>query len=261
MNRKVLPILIVGVMSLSAPANASWEKMKETASDIGDKVSEGSKKAWENITEFSKEAWDSVSQWGRDALNTAGEWTEDSIETGKAWLKAGEAKLDEMLAPETPEEARLALDTMADTAMVRLFNQHPSAKLLFDQAYGYAVFDSRQFSLVLHANQGAGVAMNRQTDQRTYMKMFGAGLAAGLGGSFYQQVILFEDQRRYEQFVRDGWEATSEIGVVAGTESAELTAKYNGGMAIYQIDEKGLLLDAKIAGSKYWVDTELSPAD
>lgn len=258
MKIKALTILIA-LSCLSAPTQASWEKLKETASEIGEKVSEGSKKAWENITKFSKEAWDSVSEWGQDAFNTAGEWTEASIEKGKAWLKAGEEKLDEMLAPETPKEARLALDTMADTAMVRLFNEHPSAKLLFDQAYGYAVFDSRQFSLVLHTNQGAGVAINRQNDQRTYMKMFGAGLAAGIGGSFYQQIILFEDQERFEQFIRDGWEATSEIGVVAGTESAELTAQYNGGMAIYQIDEKGLLLDAKIAGSKYWIDSDLSP--
>ncbi len=72
---------------------------------------------------------------GEEAFNTAGEWTDASIEKGKEWLKAGEAKLDEMLEPETPEEARLALDTMSDTALVRLFNEQPSAKLLFDSAY------------------------------------------------------------------------------------------------------------------------------
>lgn len=240
------------------PAHASWEKLKETAADIGSKVSESSKEAWESVSDFSKETWDSVSDWGEDAFNTAGEWTDASIEKGKEWLDAGEAKLDEMLEPETPEEARLALDTMSDTALVRLFNEQPSAKLLFDNAYGYAVFDSRQFSLLLHTNQGAGVAVNRQTGKRTYMKMFGAGLAAGLGGKFYQQVILFEDKKTFDGFVQDGWEATSEMGVVAGTESAELSAKYNGGMAIYQIDEKGLLLDANISGSKYWIDTDLT---
>ncbi|MGF1729137.1 beta cell expansion factor BefA [Photobacterium kasasachensis] len=250
--------LIVAMSLLAMPAHASWEKLKETASDIGSKVSESSKKAWDSVSEFSKETWDSVSSWGEEAFNTAGEWTDASIEKGKEWLEAGEAKLDEMLEPETPEEARLALDTMSDTALVRLFNEQPSAKLLFDNAYGYAVFDSRKFSLMLHTSQGAGVAVNRKTDQRTYMKMFGAGLAAGIGGKFYQQVILFEDQKTFDGFVDDGWEATSEMGAVAGTESAELTAKYNGGMAIYQIDEKGLLLDANISGSKYWIDTDLT---
>ncbi|WP_299019747.1 hypothetical protein [uncultured Photobacterium sp.] len=251
--------VIVAVLCLAVtPAHASWEEFKEAASDLGQQVSEGSKKAWQDVTDFSKETWDSVSEWGEDAFNTAGEWTDASIEKGEEWLEAGEAKLDEMLEPETPEEARLALDTMSDTALVRLFNEQPSAKLLFDSAYGYAVFDSRKFSLMLHTNQGAGVAVNRKTDKRTYMKMFGAGLALGIGGKFYQQLIFFEDKKTFDSFVTDGWEATSEAGVVAGTDSAELAAKYNGGMAIYQIGEKGLLLDANISGSKYWVDEELT---
>lgn len=78
------------------------------------------------------------------------------------------------------------------------------------------------------------------------------------GGKFYQQVVLFEDKARFDAFVNKGWEATSEVGAVAGKESAELTAKYNGGMAIYQIGEKGLLLDANISGSKYWLDDDLN---
>lgn len=251
------------VMALSlglvlSPAHADWTKLKEAASDLGTAVSETSKEVWQDVSDFSKKSWASVSAWGEDAFNTAGVWTDKSIATGKEWLAVADKKLDEMLEPETPEQARLALNTMADTALVRLFNEQPSAKLLFDKAYGYAVFDSRKFSLMLHTNQGAGVAIDRTTGKHTYMKMFGAGIAAGLGGKFYQQVILFEDKARFDAFVTQGWEATSEVGAVAGKESAELTAKYNGGMAIYQIGEKGLLLDANISGSKYWIDKDLT---
>ena len=258
MKIKTLIMALALATAATAPAYAGWDEIKDAASKLGEEVGKGSKEAWDSVSDFSKETWDSVSEWGEDAYNTAGEWTDASIEKSKEWLDVADAKLDEMLEPETPEEARLALNTMADTALVRLFNEQPSAKLLFDSAYGYAVFDSRKFSLMLHTNQGAGVAVNRETDKHTYMKMFGAGLAVGLGGKFYQQVILFEDQKTFDGFVTDGWEATSEMGVVAGTDSAELTAKYNGGMAIYQIGEKGLLLDANISGSKYWVDTDLT---
>jgi hypothetical protein len=146
-----------------------------------------------------------VSSWGAEAYNKAGAWTAESAATGKEWLTAADKKLDTMLEPKTPEEARTALDTMADTALVRLFNEQPSAKLLFDKAYGYAVFDSRKFSLMIHTNQGAGVAVNRTSGKHTYMKMFGAGLAAGIGGKFYQQVILFEDKARFDAFVSKGW--------------------------------------------------------
>ncbi|WP_111875177.1 beta cell expansion factor BefA [Aeromonas bivalvium] len=253
-----LLVMTTALALASAPTLADWAKVKEAAAELGSAVSETSKEAWQDVTDFSKQTWDSVSRWGEETFNTAGEWTDKSVTTGKAWLETADKKLDTMLEPKTPAEARTALDTMADTALVRLFNEQPSAKLLFDQAYGYAVFDSRKFSLMIHTNQGSGVAVNRQDDSRTYMKMFGAGLAAGLGGKFYQQVILFEDKARFDAFVNQGWEATSEVGAVAGSESAELTAKYNGGMAIYQIGEKGLLLDANISGSKYWLDDDLN---
>ncbi|MFG0834869.1 hypothetical protein ACEUC3_11260 [Aeromonas bivalvium] len=253
-----LLVMTTALALASTPTLADWAKVKEAAAELGSAVSETSKEAWQDVTDFSKQTWDSVSRWGEETFNTAGEWTDKSVTTGKAWLETADKKLDTMLEPKTPAEARTALDTMADTALVRLFNEQPSAKLLFDQAYGYAVFDSRKFSLMIHTNQGSGVAVNRQDDSRTYMKMFGAGLAAGLGGKFYQQVILFEDKARFDAFVNQGWEATSEVGAVAGSESAELTAKYNGGMAIYQIGEKGLLLDANISGSKYWLDDDLN---
>ncbi|MGL5706912.1 MAG: beta cell expansion factor BefA [Aeromonas sp.] len=251
-------LLALSLMLVMSPSHADWEKLKAAAADLGTAVSETSKEVWQDVSDFSKKSWASISAWGEKAFNTAGVWTDKSIATGKEWLKVADKKLDEMLDPKTPEEARLALNTMADTALVRLFNEQPSAKLLFDKAYGYAVFDSRKFSLMLHTNQGAGVAINRKSGKHTYMKMFGAGLAAGIGGKFYQQVILFEDKARFDSFVSQGWEATSEVGVVAGKKSAELSGKYNGGMAIYQIGEKGLLLDANISGSKYWIDKDLS---
>ncbi|MGY3902181.1 beta cell expansion factor BefA [Aeromonas lusitana] len=251
-------LIAAALVVASTPSHADWAKLKEAASELGTAVSDTSKEAWKGITDFSKATWESVSTWGADAYNKTGAWTEESAATSKKWLTAADKELDTMLEPKTPAEARTALDTMADTALVRLFNEQSSAKLLFDKAYGYAVFDSRKFSLMIHTNQGSGVAVNRKTGKHTYMKMFGAGLAAGLGGKFYQQVILFEDKARFDTFVNQGWEATSEVGAVAGKESAELTAKYNGGMAIYQIGEKGLLLDANISGSKYWLDGDLN---
>ncbi|PJG60606.1 beta cell expansion factor BefA [Aeromonas cavernicola] len=254
-------LLALSLMLVLSPSHADWEKLKAAASDLGTAVSETGKEVWQDVSDFSQKSWASISAWGENAFNTAGVWTDKSIATGKGWLKVADKKLDEMLEPKTPQEARLALNTMADTALVRLFNEQPSAKLLFDNAYGYAVFDSRKFSLMLHTNQGAGVAVNRKNGKHTYMKMFGAGLAAGIGGKFYQQVILFEDKTRFDAFVSKGWEATSEMGVVAGKESAELTAKYNGGMAIYQIGEKGLLFDANLSGSKYWADDDLNQSN
>lgn len=251
-------LLALSLSLAFSPCYADWAKLKAAASDLGTAVSETGKEVWQDVSDFSKKSWASISAWGEDAFNTAGVWTDKSIATGKEWLKVADKKLDEMLNPKTAQEARLALNTMADTALVRLFNEQPSAKLLFDKAYGYAVFDSRKFSLMIHTNQGSGVAVNRSNGKHTYMKMFGAGMAAGFGGKFYQQVMLFETKQTFDNFVNKGWEATSEAGVVAGKESASLDSGYNGGMAIYQLGEKGLLYGVSITGSKYWIDEDLT---
>ncbi len=152
---KIRFLVIATALALaSAPGLADWAKVKAAATELGNAVSDTSKEAWQSVTDFSKATWASVSQWGSEAFNTAGAWTDKSVATGKEWLAVADKKLDEMLEPKTADEARLALNTMADTALVRLFNEQPSAKLLFDKAYGYAVFDSRKFSLMLHTNQG-----------------------------------------------------------------------------------------------------------
>ncbi len=80
----------------------------------------------------------------------------ESAATGKEWLSGRRQEARYHAGTQDPTEARTALDTMADTALVRLLNEQPSAKLLFDKAYGYAVFDSRKFSLMIHTNQDPG---------------------------------------------------------------------------------------------------------
>lgn len=54
------------------------------------------------------------------------------------------------------------------------------------------------------------MAVDKTTEKRTYMNMFGMGVALGLGGKFYQQVVLFESKQDFDTFVNEGWEATSE---------------------------------------------------
>lgn len=59
--------------------------------------------------------------------------------------------------------------------------------------HGYAVFDTRKFSFLVTAGFGAGVAVDRSSGERTYMKMVTGGANIGKGGEFFQLAILFED--------------------------------------------------------------------
>ncbi|MGF1908646.1 hypothetical protein L4C38_04275 [Vibrio kasasachensis] len=255
--KKKISIALLAALTCTSTF-AGWSKVNSTFDELTDAVSEGAQNAWDITKDFSKQAWKDLSHWSKDALATLGEWTDASVEQSKEWLDAAENEIEELIEGDTPEEARQAIDLMAETALVKLFNNEPNAKLLYDKSYGYAVFDSRKFSLMFHTNSGSGVAIEKQNDKRTYMRMFGVGVAMGIGGKFYQQVVLFESKQNFDDFVEKGWEAASEASVVAGDQGEELSAHFNSGVAVYQLDTKGLLIDANVSGSKYWVNEELT---
>lgn len=246
----IVSIVIGSVVSFTTTEvnGQSWlDKMK----DAGKKVSEASKEAWDATTEFSEEAWKNTKDWSSAAWDKSAEW-----------IEKGESAVAEMLEPETPDEARNALNTMANVSLAKLFQQTPAAKAIFDKAYGYAVFDSRKFSLMFHTNGGSGVAVDKATGNRVYMNMFGAGLALGIGGKFYQQVMLFETEEKFKTFTSDawnkGWEGSTEAGAVIMEDSAELGVKFSDGLAVFVLNDKGILVDANLTGSKYWLDGGLN---
>ena len=160
----------------------------------------------------------------------------------------------------TPEATRVKLDAMAEKTLTQLFAEKPTSRELFDQSAGYAVFDAREASLYVVAGYGRGVAVNRQSDSRTYMKMAtaGAGLSLGVGGFDIQMVILFEDISEFAKFIDTGVDATAEVGTMKGEEKNQLTARFNEGKAVFILTKKGWKVAAKLAGSRYWPDDELN---
>jgi lipid-binding SYLF domain-containing protein len=148
---------------------------------------------------------------------------------------------------------------MSKETLDRLFEEFPKSKSLFDQAYGYAVFDNAKVSLMVTGGGGHGVAVHRGSGGRTYMKMAQAGLNLGLGAQKYQVVFLFQNQQTFDTFVNTGWEAEASANAVAGPAGANAGTAFRNGMAVYQFTEGGLMLQADISGTKYWKSKKLNP--
>lgn len=157
-----------------------------------------------------------------------------------------------------PADKKQKIDAMAKETLDGLFKKGPEAKKLYDKAYGYAVFDNLKLSLMISGGGGRGVAVSKAAGARTYMRMGTVGLNIGLGGQKYQIVFLFESAERFNEFVNKGWEADASANAVAGTKGANAEATFRNGMAFYQITEAGLMLQADIAGTKYWQDKKLN---
>ena len=219
-----------------------------TAGNAGlfDKITEGASNAAESIGEATGNAVDTVG----NAAGKATDAVSDSIDSTKKSLR------DEA----TPQDTRAKLDAMAEKTLARLFSEQPEGRKLFDQSSGYAVFDKREASFYVVAGYGRGVAVNRETDSRVYMKMAttGAGLSFGIGGWESQLVILFQNETDLENFAKNGHDATAEAGTMVGDDKEQLSHRFNEGKAVFILTKKGWKIGAKLTGSRYWPDDELN---
>lgn len=174
---------------------------------------------------------------------------------GAVW--AGSDEKGQMKA----EHKREGTDLMAKETLTRLLEESSSAKKLFDKAYGYAVFSNLKVSLGITGGGGSGVAVNKETGERTYMNMGTGGLNLGLGAQKYQVVFFFQTEEPFRYFVDKGWKADASANAVAGTKGANVDAQFVNGMAVYQLTEAGLMLQADISGTKYWKNDKLNQVE
>ena len=165
---------------------------------------------------------------------------------------------DSVTGKRTPDIVRNEMDQEERKALGKLFQQQPAAKRLFDQSYGYAVFDSSKKGLLISSASGVGVAVTKGSGQREYMRM--ASLGANLGGGiqYYNVVFLFENQATMRSFVEKGWEASGGGSAVFGKDAVNADVKFVAGKAIFILNDTGLMLGADISGTKYWRDSKLN---
>ena len=181
--------------------------------------------------------------------------------TGVPAFAQDDAEADDPNDKTTAAEKRAEIDATAKEALNTVLSGDESAKALFEKAYGYAVFDNMKLSFILATGRGRGVAVTKADSAKTYMRMGSVGLNIGRGGQKYQVIFLFENKETFDRFREKGWEADTSASAVGGKQGVNAEAQFRDGMAIYQITEKGLMLQADVSGTKYWKDKKLNKAD
>ncbi len=155
------------------------------------------------------------------------------------------------------EHRRLEIDTEAQAALDDLFKKDASARELYDKAAGYAVFTATKAGFIVSGGGGTGVAVNKATGQRTYMRMGTGGIGLGIGAQRYNLVILFEAPSNLDRFIQGGWDSSATAEAAAGKEGVAVRSSFINGVAFYQITEKGLMAHADVTGTKFWVVDDL----
>jgi lipid-binding SYLF domain-containing protein len=162
------------------------------------------------------------------------------------------------LDADTAAERRQEIMNMAKSTIETL-REDDSAEDLLDSAYGHAVFDTTKGGFIVTGAGGTGVAMRKNGSNPVYMHMGAGGVGLGAGLENYKLVILFENEDVYERFVDGQWSAGTSAQAAAGRDGAAAVGKFNNGVAVYHLTDKGLIAQADVTGVRFWPSDRLNP--
>ena len=170
----------------------------------------------------------------------------------------------------------LALSTpaMADkyTNTIEVFKKSEATQPFFKSAYGFAVFPTvGKGGIGIGGAYGKGQVYRagKVTGETSLIK---ATIGLQLGGQAFSEIIFFEDERAYNDYISGNFEFDASASAVAitagmqakaGTEGASAGASagpatgtqakisYHKGMAVFIHTKGGLMYEASIGGQKF----------
>ncbi|MEX2962069.1 hypothetical protein [Microbulbifer sp. TYP-18] len=163
---------------------------------------------------------------------------------------------------QTRNEKRQYIDNTERQVLSELYRLKPDLRADVASAPGYAVFSNININLLLaSASSGYGVAVDRRSGARTYMKMHELGVGLGFGVKDFRALFLFESPEVMRRFVDSGWSfgGHADAAAKAQDKGAAVAAEVVlDGMRVYQLTESGIALQATLKGTKFSRDPELN---
>ena len=170
------------------------------------------------------------------------------------------------IAADDADTKREKTRKMAAQTLQDLYKLEPTAQAAVQKAAGYAVFNNMGTNLLLLSTaRGAGIAINNQTKQETFMKMISAGAGLGVGVKDYRVIFVFATDKAFTQFLDSGWSGSAQTDAAA--KAGEKGAAYSGaveiapGVYVYQITKNGVALQLTLQGTKYYKDDDLNKSN
>jgi lipid-binding SYLF domain-containing protein len=165
------------------------------------------------------------------------------------------------------QQQRDSIFSMRSHTLSRLYHVKPYVREDIRHSVGYAVFSSGSLAFIyVSGGYGHGVAHDNRTNRDTFMDMAEGGLGLGLGAKDARTIFVFHDAKAFHDFVTTGLDLTGKADADAKENmkggAADGQADVLPGVHIYQITKTGLMAQAMVQGTKYWIDGDLnnSPA-
>ena len=148
-------------------------------------------------------------------------------------------------------EGKADIETNAAKALAKAQASNPTLVPIFDAAAGYAVFPSvGKGAAGVGGAYGKGV-LYEHSRVVGYCDLSQATIGLQLGGQAYTQIIAFETQDALDYFKTGNFAFDAQATAVALRSGAGVNAQYSNGVAVFTMDEAGLMYEASVGGQKF----------
>lgn len=153
-------------------------------------------------------------------------------------------------APETVE-GKADIVSEANVAIAKAKKSDPSMTSTLNSSAGYAVFPSVGKGAVgVGGAYGKGVLYEGGYSVG-YCDLSQASIGFQLGGQSYTEIIVFKTRQAVTQFKEGNFRFDAQATAVALKSGAGTNAEYKDGVAVFTMDEAGLMFEASIGGQKF----------
>ncbi|MBI1338215.1 MAG: hypothetical protein GC164_14825 [Phycisphaera sp.] len=152
----------------------------------------------------------------------------------------------------TTTEGRSTLESDARVTVDQFKQSDPSlADSFFKSAKAYAVFPTiGKGAIGVGGAYGKGVLFEGGSIVG-YCDMTQGSIGFQLGGQAYSELVFFENQKVLNDFKAGTVEFAAQASAVAAASGAGANAKYDRGVAVFTLGEKGLMYEASVGGQKF----------
>lgn len=148
-------------------------------------------------------------------------------------------------------DGRYDLKRDATTALNLATSSHNSFDNIIQNAPGYVVFPAvGKGAAGVGGAYGRGIVYKHGT-QIGYADLSQASIGLQLGGQSYTEILVFESVKALDKFLLGNYEFNAQATAVALQSGEGTNAKFQDGIAVFTMDEAGLMFEAAIGGQKF----------
>jgi lipid-binding SYLF domain-containing protein len=153
-------------------------------------------------------------------------------------------------APKSPE-GKADIETKADAAIARAETSDPTLAKVLGDAQAYAVFPTVGKGAVgVGGAYGKGVLYENRVAVG-YCDLTQASVGLQLGGQTYTEIIAFSTKEAVDHFKAGNFAFDAQATAVALKSGTGANAKYANGVAVFTMNESGLMYEASVGGQKF----------